>query len=169
MPCRAVSISLAAVLVAGLTGCIAPDVEVEGATGLTVDDEHRPVLLVEPCGTAAVRVTLSGTREGLDPSETNREDAVWTATRPPTELSELALHQPGPAWQGPAFTARPGLGYIAEAGSTTRQGVITQVSFYTDDLPGLRPGTVYVGPDLDTGDYRQMTREEFSDWACSRS
>lgn len=162
--------AVAAVLAAsGLTGCIAPDVEIQGAVGLTVDEEGRPVLLVEPCGSAAVQVSLAGTREGLDAAETNRQEGTWTATSPSTELTELTLHRPAPTWQGPDFTPRPGLGYIAEAGTTTRDGVITQVSFHTDDLPGLEPGTVYVGPDPATDEYRELTREGFSAWACSRS
>lgn len=158
-----------AILVLGLTGCIAPDVHHQGAVGLTVDDQHRPVLLVEPCGASLVRVTLAGTREGLDPAETNRSEGGWTATNPPTELTELVMHRPAPTWQGPVFAPRPGLGYIAEAGTTTQDGVITQVSFHTDDLPDLEPGTVYVGPDPESGEFREMTREGFSSWACSRS
>lgn len=35
------------VVVASLSGCIAPDVEVIGALGVTVDEEQRPVVVVE--------------------------------------------------------------------------------------------------------------------------
>lgn len=161
--------ALAVALALGLTGCIAPDIVVQGAVGLTVDEQHRPVLLVEPCGASVVRLTLAGTREGLEPSETNRSEGSWTATNPPSELTEMVMHRPTLTWQGPPFTPRPGLGYIAEAGTTTQDGVITQVSFHTDDLPDLEPGTVYVGPDPETDEYREMTREGFSSWACSRS
>ncbi len=35
------------VVVASLSGCIAPDVEVIGALGVTVDEEQRPVAVVE--------------------------------------------------------------------------------------------------------------------------
>lgn len=41
------------VVVASLTGCVASDVEVIGALGVTVDEEQRPVVVVEACkGTA---------------------------------------------------------------------------------------------------------------------
>jgi hypothetical protein len=51
------------VVVASLTGCIASDVEVIGALGVTVDEEQRPVVVVEACKGTATGVHLSFDRK----------------------------------------------------------------------------------------------------------
>jgi energy-coupling factor transporter ATP-binding protein EcfA2 len=51
------------VVVASLTGCIASDVEVIGALGVTVDEEQRPVVVVEASKGTATGVHLSFDRK----------------------------------------------------------------------------------------------------------
>ena len=75
------------VVVASLTGCIASDVEVIGALGVTVDEEHRPVVVVEACEGTATGVDLFFDREVLTDDEENEQVATWIS----------ACRCPGPA------------------------------------------------------------------------
>jgi hypothetical protein len=70
------------VVVASLTGCIASDVEVIGALGVTVDEEQRPVVVVEACKGTATGVHLSFDRKGLSEDEENEQVAAWTSGVP---------------------------------------------------------------------------------------
>lgn len=49
------------VVVGSLTGWVTPDVEVVGALGVTVDEEQRPVVVVEAYEGAATRWTCPST------------------------------------------------------------------------------------------------------------
>ena len=153
-----------------LSSCIAPDVEVIGAVGLTVDAQARPVLVVEACDGAATLVTLAFDRQGLADDEENEEIASWTTATPAAGKSELALHSPGAPWRGAAIELPIGRGYVAGGQGEGDKQVLTQVAFNAADLPGLAPGTVYrngVDPDVTTLVARSAA--EFSAEVCSRN
>ncbi|USQ77223.1 hypothetical protein [Ornithinimicrobium cryptoxanthini] len=165
------------ILAAVLSGCIAPDVEVSGALGVTVDEEARPVLVVEACDGGATVVSLSFDREGLTDDEVNEDIGQWTAAEPVPGASELALHAPAAPWQGEAVELPVDRGYIAGGQGAAEGEVLTQVSFRGPDLAGLDPALVYrndpdslTNLDADPGDSALVasTPEEFSAQVCSR-
>lgn len=165
-------------LAAALAGCIAPDVEVSGALGVTVDDEGRPVLVVEACDSAAVRVSLSYDREGLTADEVNEDIAQWTAAEPVGGTSELALHAPTAPWLGEAVELPADRGFIAGGQGESDTEVLTQVSFRGSDLAAMDPGLVYrndpdslTNLDAEPGESALVasTPEEFSTQVCNRA
>lgn len=167
---RAPVIAAAALAVAGaLGGCIAPDIDVVGAIGVTVTDDGAPVLVIEPCDTGALQVTLSGDREGLADDETNPLLAEWTVDPPGvTGTSQIVLDGPAEPWGGAAVTVEEGRGYVAGGASSQVKGVLSQVAFRTEDLAGLSPDQVYVNSTSDGEGLQAMTREEFSERICNR-
>ncbi len=165
-PAVAIVTSVAAT---ALAGCIAPDVEVVGAVGVTVDDQARAVLVVEPCDAAAVSVDLHHDREGLEDDETNEQVGSWTAAAPATGTSELALHAPSAPWEGQGVEVSADRGYIASALGEGEHEVLTQVAFRGSDLAAMEPGTVYRNdPDPDVTTLVARSPEEFTAEMCSR-
>lgn len=152
-----------------LAGCIAPDVEVVGALGVTVDDEQRPVLVVEACEGAASRVDLTFDREGLADDEENEHVASWISDAPVPGTTELVLHAPAGGWQGQAVQMVDDRGYIATAVGEGDSEVLSQVAFGGGDLDGMEPGTVYVNvADPDVRELVGHTTEDFTAGVCSR-
>lgn len=165
------------VLAVVLSGCIAPDVEVRGALGVTVDGEGRPVLVVEACDGAATVVTLSFDREGLTADEVNEDIARWTAAEPVPGTSALAIHAPADPWQGEGVELPADRGYVAGGQGAGDSEVLTQVSFRGSELAALDPGMVYrndpdslTNLDADPEDSALLagTPEEFSTLICGR-
>ncbi|GGK67779.1 hypothetical protein [Ornithinimicrobium pekingense] len=160
---------LAATAGTALTGCIAPDVEVIGAIGVMVDEESRPVLVVEPCDGAAVHVDLHHDRQGLADDEENEQVGSWDATAPVEGTSELVLHAPSDPWDGEGVEISPDRGYIATGQGQGETDVLSQVAFRGSDLAAMEAGTVYrndMDPDVTTLVARSP--EEFSAETCSR-
>ena len=152
-----------------LTSCIAPDVEVIGALGVTVDDESRPVIVVEACDGSAVGVHLSYDREGLEPDETNEEIGEWLAVTPAPGTSELALHAPEDPWQGESVELPLDRGFVATGAGQGDEEVLSQVAFTGADLATMEPGAVYrSAADPDDRTLISGSLEEFSTEVCSR-
>lgn len=165
---RRLAASTATVAVS-LSACIAPDIDVIGALGVTVDEQGRPILVVEPCDGAAVLITLSFNREGLADDEENDDIGSWTAAEPVVGKSELVLNAPSPPWQGVAVDLPAGRGYIAGGQGRGEKQVLTQVAFSSSDLAEMEPGRVYSNnPDLDVTTLVARTPVEFSAEVCSR-
>lgn len=155
-------------LAGSVSGCIAPDVIIIGAVGLTVTESGEPVLVIEPCDGEAARVTLSHSREGLAPNEENEYLVRWTASPAQAERSELVIHDVQAPWRGPSFTMEAGRGYVADGAGTGKKDVLTQVAFRADDLAGFDPGTVYINDvDPDSTSMLALSAAEFSQWACA--
>lgn len=156
-------------MVASLAGCIAPDVEVVGALGVTVDEQHRPVIVIEACDGATARVDLSLDREGLADEEKNEQVASWIPDLAVPGTSELALHAPSGPWKGEAVAVAVGRGYVATAVGKGNREVLSQVAFRSVDLAEMEPGIVYIN-DSDP-DVRQLfgrSAEDFTAYVCSR-
>lgn len=160
------------VVVASLAGCIAPDVEVIGALGVTVDEEQRPVIVVEACEGAATRVDLSFDREGLTDDEENEQVAAWISDAPAPGTSELVLHAPTGPWEGESAEVVVDRGYIATGvgeGTVRDREVLSQVAFRGGDLADMEPGTVYSNDtDPDVRELVGRSAEDFTADVCSR-
>ena len=155
-------------VVASMAACIAPDPGVIGALGLTVDEEQRPVVVVEACAGAATGVDLFFDREGLADGEENEEVAAWISDAPVPGASELALHAPAGPWAGESVEVVVDRGYIATAVGEGGREVLSQVAFRSGDLAAMEPGTVYTN-DTDP-DVREMigrSAEDFTADVCS--
>lgn len=159
----------AVVVAVGLSGCIAPDVEVIGALGVTVDEQARPVIVVEACDGAAQGVHLSFDREGLTPERENEEVASWTASSPVRGSSELSPHAPLAPWQGESVVLQPDRGYVATGGGEGEGEVLSQVAFHGSDLAGMDPDSVYANdPDPDVRILVARAPADFTAEICSR-
>ena len=157
------------VVVASLAGCIAPDVEVIGALGVTVDEEQRPVIVVEACEGAATRVDLSFDREGLTDDEENEQVAAWISDAPAPGTSELVLHAPTGPWEGESAEVVVDRGYIATGVGEGDREVLSQVAFRGGDLADMEPGTVYSNDtDPDVRELVGRSAEDFTADVCSR-
>lgn len=157
------------VVVTSLAGCIAPDVEVIGALGVTVDEEQRPVLVVEACEGAAAGVDLSLDREGLADEEENEQVGAWIADAPVPGTSELVLHTPARPWAGEAVEMVVDRGYIATAVGEGDREVLSQVAFRGADVAGMESGTVYTNDaDPDVRALNGRSAEDFTADVCSR-
>ncbi len=157
------------VVVASLSGCVAPDVEVIGALGVTVDEQQRPVVVVEACEGAATQVDLSFDREGLTEDEENEQVAAWTSDVPVPGTSELVLTAPAGPWAGEPVDVVLDRGYIATAVGEGDREVLSQVAFRGEDFATMEPGTVYV--DDTAPDARGpvgRSAEDFTADVCSR-
>ncbi len=159
---------LAFVVVAG-SACVAPDVEVVGALGITVDQQRRPVVVVEACEGAATEVDLFLDRQGLAEDEENEQVAAWTSDPPVPGMSELVLHAPAGSWVGDPVGALGDRGYVASAAGEGDREVLSQVAFRGGDLAGLEPGTVYTNdPDPDERALIGRSAQDFAADVCSR-
>jgi hypothetical protein len=157
------------VVVVSVSGCIAPDVEVMGALGVTVDDEQRPVLVVEACEGAAAGVDLTFDREGLADDEENEQVAAWVPQAPVSGTSELLLHAPTGPWEGEAVAVVGDRGYIATAVGEGDSEVLSQVAFRGVDLVEMEPGTVYRNDtDPDERELIGSSAEDFTADVCNR-
>lgn len=167
--CRTAAAAGMTLLVASLSGCIAPEVEVIGALGVTVDAQQRPVIVVEACEGRAAGVDLSFDREGLADDEENQQVAAWVPDAPVAGTSELVLHDPRGSWGGEAVDVAPDRGYIATAVGEGDREVLSQVAFRGADLADLEPGTVYLNDaDPDVRELVGRSAEEFSADVCHR-
>lgn len=153
-----------------LSGCIAgTSPEVVGGIGVAVDEQERPVIVVEPCSEVTPTVMVVEGREGLAPSQTNEPVGSWTATTPVSTTTELALHDPGSRWDGDPVELKGARTYVADgtAGGSTSFG---QVAFRYAALADLEPGMVYVGTTgSDAPELVPLSPEEFAARACGAS
>ncbi len=155
-------------VVASLSGCIAPDVEVIGALGVTVDEEQRPVVVVQACEGAAAGVDLFFDREGLAVDEENEQVAAWISNAPVSGSSELVLHAPAGPWAGEAVRVVVHRGYIATAVGEGDREVLGQVAFRDVDLATMEPGMVYTNDaDPDVRELVRRSAEDFTADVCS--
>ena len=156
-------------MVASLAGCIAPDVEVIGALGVTVDKDQRPVVVVEACEGAATAVDLFFDREGLTDDEKNEQVAARISDAPVPGTSELVLHAPAGPWAVEVAEVTVDRGYIATAVGEEDREVLSQIAFRGEELADMEPGMVYIN---DTGpDVRELvghSAEDFTADVCSR-
>ncbi len=154
---------------ASLAGCIAPDVAVIGALGVTVDEEQRPVVVVEACEGAATRVNLFFDREGLTEGEENELVAAWISDPPAAGTSDLVLHAPTGAWEGESAEVVVDRGYIATGVGEGDREVLSQVAFRGGDLADMKPGTVYSNDtDPDVRELAGRSAEDFTAYVCGR-
>lgn len=158
-----------AVVLASLAGCIAPDVEVIGALGVAVDEEQRPVVVVEACDRAATRVALSFDRESLTGDQENEQVAAWISEPPARGTSQLVLHAPAGSWAGEPVEVIADRGYIATAVGEGDREVLSQVAFRGEDLADMEPGTVYINDsNPDVPELVGRNTEDFTADVCSR-
>jgi hypothetical protein len=157
------------VVVVSLAGCVAPDVEVIGALGVTVDEEQRPVVVVEACEGAATEVDLFFDRESLGDDEENEQVATWTSDASVPGTSELALHAPAGPWAGESVEVRVDRGYIATAVGQGAREVLSQVAFHGGDLGDMELGTVYSNDaEPEVRELFGRSAEDFTADVCSR-
>ncbi len=158
-----------AVVVASLTGCIAPDIEVIGALGVAVDAEQRPVVVVETCEGAARGVDLSFDREGLTEDEENEQVAAWRSDVPVPGTSEVVLSAPAGPWAGESVELVGDRGYIATAVGEGDREVLSQVAFRGEDFATMEPGTVYINDTAsDAQELVGRSAQDFTADVCSR-
>jgi hypothetical protein len=156
-------------VVAALTACIAPDVEVIGALGVIVDEEQRPVVVVEACEGAATEVDLVFDREGMTDDEENEQVAAWKSDAPVPGTSQLVLHAPAGPWAGESVDVLVDRGYIAMAVGVGDSEVLSQVAFRASDLADMQPGTVYNNDsDPDVPELIGRSTEDFTADVCNR-
>lgn len=155
--------------VALLSGCIAPDVEVIGAVGVTVDAQQRPALVLEACDGATTRVDLSFDREGPAEGEENEMVGDWLADAPVPGSSEVVLGSPTAPWVGGSVELRDDRGYIASAAGEGDADVLTQVAFRGGDIAGLEQEMVYTNAEgLEDFGLRARSPAVFSRETCDR-
>ncbi len=159
-PMRGVRVGLAGVALA-LCGCgNVIDVEVGGATAVTLDDRGVPVVLVQMCAGEIDNVHLSATREGLADDEPNETLGEWQTDSAVAGAIEVSLAGATPGWTGPSVAVQPDSSYIVSASDSNSNFVATQATFSTDDLNSLGVDQVIAG------DSDMMTRTEFEAEAC---
>ncbi len=157
------------VVVVSLAGCVAPDVEVIGALGVTVDEEQRPVVVVEACEGAATKVDLYFDRESLSDDKENVQVATWTADAPVPGTSKLILHAPADPWTGDSVEVEVDRVYIATAVGHGERAILSQVGFRAGDLADMDPGTVYINDaDPDERELIGRSAEYFTAEVCGR-
>lgn len=156
-----------AVVVVSLAGCVAPDEEVIGALGVSVDEAHRPVIVVEACSGAATEVDLFFDREGLSDDEESEQVAAWHSSKSVAGTSELVLPAPGDPWQGQPVEVADDRGYVATAVGEGDHEVLSQVAFRASDLIDMRPRRVYVNhTDPDVRELVGRSAGEFTAEVC---
>lgn len=129
-----------------LSGCLgfAPEpAPVQGAVGVTVDAQGRPVLVVETCTSAPGWVFLTWSREGLEDNQQNEQIGTYEAQGLSAGTNELVLHDPGSGWDGEPFELEPGPLSVLVDGQTVDGETVAMTQFSADDLAGMEPGTVY--------------------------
>ena len=135
-----------------------------------MDEEQRPVLVVEACEGAATKVALFFDCEGLTGDEENEQVAAWSSDAPVPRTSELVLHAPNGAWAGESVTTVADRGYIATAVGEGDRQVLSQVSFRGGDLADMKPGTVYVNDtDPDVRTLIGSSAEDFTAHVCKEA
>ncbi len=102
---------------------------------MTVDEEQRPVVVVEACEGAATRVDLSFDRESLTEDEGNEQVAAWISDEPVPGTSELVLNASAAPWAGESVEVVVDRGYVATALGEGDREVLSQVSFGGEDFP----------------------------------
>lgn len=137
--------------------------EIIGATAVTVDDEHHPVVVVQLCTGTIDHLELSGTREGLSDEEPNPSYGGWDARSPAHGSISVNLGTGSQGWTGPAFSPEPGRHYIVDASSSTADAATSQAVFSAEDLARLQPGQVM------RGDGEVVSRTRFETDACATS
>lgn len=166
---KAGALAAMTVVVASLTGCIAPDVEVIGALGVTVDEEQRPVVVVAACEGAATGVDLFFDRENLTKDEESEQVAAWVSDVPVPGTSELVLSAPAGPWVGESVEVVVDRGYIATAVGEGEREVLSQVAFRGEDFAEMEPGTVYINDTApDARELLGRRAEDFTADVCSR-
>ena len=135
--------------------------EIIGVTGVSVDDEGNPVVLVQLCKGTIDHVELSGTREGLADDEPNPTYGGWDAASPAQGLISINLGSGTKGWTGRVFSPEPDRRYIVDGSSTTADVATSQVVFSADDLANLQPGQVV------RGDGEVVSAASFSTDACA--
>lgn len=164
--CRGARIAGLALLSVSVAGCIG-DVRVIGAMGVTVDEQQRPVLIVEACQGTAAEVRMSFDREGLADNEQNEDVGIWVATEPASGSSKLALHAPAGPWTGDPVELASDRGYIVDGIGEGDGGVLSQVYFRGRDIASMDPGMVYTN-NAQGYDLVGRSAEDFTSETCSR-
>ncbi len=145
-------------LLAGCGNVITTDVI--GSTGVVVDGQGNPVVLIEVCTGTIDNIDLAGTREGLADDEPNPSFGAWKAADPQKGSIEVNLVTGTPGWDGPKLVMESGHGYIVEGNSSTADVVASQAAFTAADLAGLKADQVIVR------DNEVVTMAEFTSSAC---
>ena len=98
---RVAALVLTGLLSVLLTACdwIYPRVDINGAVGLTVDTEGRPIAVVELCHGKVTEVSIAGPNRG------EQQNVVYAelTTDPQTESFTLDVASPPSAWAGTAL------------------------------------------------------------------
>lgn len=159
---RIAQTTLAAGFALFLVGCgNVISAEVNGMTGVTVDGQGRPAVVVAVCSDHVDQVTVYGTREGLDDDEANPKLGSWTSERSQSGTFTIDVTDPGPDWtaSGP-IDLETDRDYIVGASRSDADVETMDVSFRGGDLAALEPGDVIVR------DGEVWSRTTFDEQAC---
>lgn len=138
---RLVAPAMCGMLLAGCGNAVTTDVN--GATGVTVDDQGKPVVLVMVCHSTIDQIEISADREGLKETEENKILGTWTTSKAKKGLISLDLSAPGEEWKTESsFVPEASKGYIVIASQSDADVEATQASFHGRDLESLTPDEV---------------------------
>jgi hypothetical protein len=151
------------------SGCIqGVDVTIVGQTGVSVDEDGRPLVIVAACKDHLNFIDIYFDREGLKETEPNKKVGTWTSSSPITKTFVFDIKSPGLVWtprQG--VTIEPGRGYIVEAAATDADFAATQVGFKGADLSKMRTDSVYTNvSDPDSEKFKRYDRATFRADVC---
>jgi hypothetical protein len=168
---------LTALAVAPLAGC---GPTFKGVTGVTVDDQHRPVLVIAPCDGKVGQVVLAFHDLQAEATAVPAERA-WDAPEvfdAPFRFSPWGDHggwavgtPPGHerAEMPPPLSSSYSYSFHGMQSGLFEYSVTQLVQFSLDDLTSLRPGEVrFVGWAEPLGEARVVSESEFLRTACVR-
>jgi len=162
----AAAVVLAAACLAGCGNAV--EAHVNGRTGISVDAEGNPVVVLAVCSEFVDQVVLSLGREGLSESEANPEVGTWRARDHVTGSARLELAAPDASWEThEPLSLDPQKHYIANASQADADVETAQVDFFGRDLAEMAPDSVYVSSgDADTAKLERHDAETFEAFAC---
>lgn len=147
-----------------LSGCgNSVDATVDGATGVSVNPDGSPTIVVAPCKYPVDAVKVMFDRKGLSGDESNKSVGTWKLKEPADSLVTLDLAAPDGTWMPHrATTLDPDRGYIVSAYAADKDSETSQVDFTFDQLKDVTPATVLHGGTV-------TSLESFQKEACRKA
>ena len=158
--------------VATLTGC--ETVAGAGATGISVDEQGRPVVVFVLCNDHIDGATIYRDRTEADPKggDSSVSVADWDAISPVTP--DNAMHaslntaEPSRSWHrvGPVEALKPGIGYVAYGWTRDNTWFTGHVEFTLERLSKLTPGQVLTQTYVEAKDRDEDRVQPYSQFAA---